>query len=132
MATMIKEPYSGEALEVKNKLLSGRQSFRYNKLYLDRKLNTFYINNKNYVHIVKVSPIRYNDCIMEYRCNDLKMTKKNLLESSGDYLYSSKRVEDCFEYILQNLDNKDDINISLVDYYRQAASEVINKVNNQG
>ena len=123
----VKEPYSGEALTTKNKMLCGRTSYITQQFYMDKDLHIYCIDNSGYVHIVSVEPVTLDKDVIEFRCSDLKLLKKNRFTSNGE-VYKSESVEDCFEYIMKNIAPDDELNNKLLQKYQKKVKKKMKKL----
>lgn len=96
-------PYDERTRETRNRIMGNRSSWYTNKYYKSAEGNFyFYINSKNYFHIVKPCKIKYDGEFSHYEIVDYLLQKDDTLKetSCGGYY---KTREACIAAIEEKL-----------------------------
>ena len=90
--------YNGEALDTKEKIMAGMNTYIPNKVYKNKQYSIYwFINNHGYLHVLKPLGVKMNGKILHYAIEDYLLTKDNMLQSkgwSGDFETVESTIEE--------------------------------------
>lgn len=76
--------YNGEALEMMDKIMDGKNSYTPNKIYENETYKFYwYINKQGYLHVLRPTKVNANGECTYWSIEDCLLTNKNTLKQTG-------------------------------------------------
>lgn len=121
MAQMVKRPYTGEALKSFYDIVGNRKNIINNKIYLTNQGACFYVNSKNWLHILKIERLGIINDKKFFVANDYMLTKENTLKYSSER-YRGQAVE-LFRKLMLEVEQGDELNQQMLPILAQQISK---------